>query len=48
MTQQDFENSNPKLFKRPPEPDRMESLLLDYQINYYCTQINDYVGNKPH
>jgi len=42
---QELESENPRVFKRPAEPDRFESLLLDYQIDYYCTQVLNYVGN---
>jgi len=40
----DLELENPKLFKKPAEPHRFESLLLDYQINYYCDQVSSYLG----
>jgi len=43
---QEIEQENPKLFKRPTEPDRYESLLLDYQIDYYCSQVLNYVGTN--
>jgi len=45
-TMQEYENENPKIFKKPPEPDRYESLLLDYQLDFYCTQINEYLNNN--
>jgi hypothetical protein len=36
---EDLSAENPKLFKKPPEPDRFGSLVIDYQINYYCDQV---------
>jgi len=46
LPEPNFESENPKLFKKPPEPDRFESLLLDYQIDYYSNQINEYLYGK--
>jgi len=37
--------SNP-VFKSPPEPSRLDSLLITNQINYYCRQINQFTGNS--
>ncbi|RHZ45050.1 hypothetical protein Glove_692g8 [Diversispora epigaea] len=33
-----------KLFKLPPEPSRLDSLLITAQINNYCKQLNQYSG----
>ncbi|CAG8457548.1 17002_t:CDS:2 [Dentiscutata heterogama] len=33
-----------KMFKFPPEPSRLDSLLITSQINNYCKQLNQYSG----
>ncbi|CAG8528033.1 6058_t:CDS:2 [Ambispora gerdemannii] len=33
-----------KLFKLPPEPSKLDSLLITSQINNYCKQLNQYAG----
>ncbi|CAG8755619.1 4069_t:CDS:2, partial [Acaulospora morrowiae] len=33
-----------KIFKLPPEPSRLDSLLITSQINNYCKQLNQYSG----
>jgi len=42
----DLEMEFPSVFKKPPEPSRLESLLLSQRINYHCDQITKFAGQS--
>jgi len=41
----DFEIEQPAIFKKPPEPSYLESLLVVHRIDSHCDQILKYSGN---
>jgi translation initiation factor 3 subunit H len=40
----DFEIEQPSLFKKPPEPSRLESLLISNRMDSHCDQLLRYTG----
>jgi len=44
-TQKELEIESP-LFKKPPEPSRLESLLIAQRINTHCDQISQFAGQS--
>jgi len=40
----DLEIENPAIFKKPPQPSSLESLLIAHRIDHHCCQVNQYAG----
>jgi hypothetical protein len=40
----DFEVEQPSIFKKPPEPSHLESLLVAHRMDSYCDQIMKFSG----
>jgi len=40
----DLEIENPAIFKKPPQPSGLESLLIAHRIDHHCCQVNQYAG----
>jgi len=43
-TQKELEIEAPAIFKKPPEPSRLESLLIAQRISAHCDQVSQFAG----
>jgi hypothetical protein len=43
-TLKDFEIEQPAIFKKPPEPSHLESLLIAHRMDSHCDQIMKFSG----
>jgi len=42
----DLELENPGVFKKPPQPSSLESLLISHRIDHHCRQVNQFAGQS--